>query len=139
MARSIIRADGVGAKKTAKQQDDFGDKLAKYVPVEALAALIILTALFEPSEDLGLWAAAGFSLALAIVLKFTWAKSEGVAADVKPWEYLLVAISFTGWAIGTTSVGSQLFSLERDWAAFILIAGAFAVPAFDHWTTKAPK
>jgi hypothetical protein len=135
MARSIIRAKSVLAK-SGEKQDDFGDKMAKYVPVESLVALITLLALFEPSEKVGLWAAAGFSLALAIILKFVWAKAEGALKDVKPWEYLLVAISFTTWAIGTTPVGAVLFSLSGDWSALLLIGGAFAVPAFDHWTTK---
>lgn len=122
-----------GARDAGRAVDEWGDKLVKYIPAEVLAFYIPAYALVEANAPLGPWIV--FGLGLVGTVAYLVARAD--RADPPRWYfYLLSAIAFIAWSIGTSSIGSVLWHLPA-WSSEVTLLGAvFLIPLIDEIVTK---
>jgi uncharacterized membrane protein len=113
--------------------DEWGDKLVKYIPAEVLAFYIPSWALVDTATPLGQWLV--FAIALAGTVAYLMARAD--RADPPRWYfYVLAALAFVAWAIGTTTSGGVLFHLPPWLAQITVLAAVFLIPLLDEILTK---
>lgn len=122
-----------GARGTASDEPDgYVDKLVKYVPAEVLGGFVPLSALAAGTgHDSAVWVAAAAGLIgtpayLAI-------QSRRVPLDKKPrpYFYLLSALAFLVWAVGTSSPLREVTGIGQNLAEFFLGLTVFLMPVLD--------
>jgi hypothetical protein len=133
--RAGTRAAAQPGTRAADQPpaDGWGDKLVKYIPAEVLAFYIPAYALVEGHLPAGpLYV---FVLGLVGTVAYLLVRAD--RANPPRWYfYLLSALAFIAWAIGTSSIGSVLFHLP-PWSAQVTVFSAvFLIPLVDEIVTK---
>lgn len=113
--------------------DEWGDKLVKYVPAEVLAFYIPAWALVETATPLGQWLV--FAISLVGTVAYLMARADR-ADPPRPYFYVLAALAFIAWAIGTTTSGSVLLHLPQWSAQITVLAAVFLIPLIDEIVTK---
>jgi peptidoglycan/LPS O-acetylase OafA/YrhL len=122
-----------GAKAAGQPVDEWGDKLVKYIPAEVLAFFIPAYALVETATPTGPLVV--FALGLVGTVAYLIARAD--RADPPRWYfYVLAALAFVAWAIGTTSIGSVLLHLPEWSAEVTVLGGVFLIPLIDEIVTK---
>ena len=112
--------------------DEFGDKLVKYLPAEVIAFYVPIYALIPAQED---WARL-VVLVIGILGTVGYLLVRTPKGSSRWYFYLLAALAFIGWALGTSSVGQDLMAWP-EWATkFILLLIVFAVPLADELITR---
>lgn len=133
MQRTVLHpARGVRAT-AAEDQDKYGDKLVKYVPAEVIAFFVPTYAIANEQEEWARW----LVLILGVIgtLGYLFVRSDA-SNPSRSYFYTLAAVAFLAWAIGTSSVGSDLWGIE-DWLSKITVTAAvFLVPMFDEVLTR---
>jgi hypothetical protein len=130
---------GRGARPSAERQpvesadaDDYLARLAKHVPAEALAVLLLLAGQLG-SDSLG-WrlAAVAFPCLMAVVLDRERRSRLGPELQPTGVVYdLFVIVAFAAWALGTTDLARDLIGIDQSEASFVVLAVAFGLGYFD--------
>lgn len=144
MARTIVYSrpvpDGMGRPVRRQKEDDYGVKLAKYVPAEVLAFFLPTTALAGDRKD--------YILAICVIGLIGTLLYLGVAAyrekDLSkrplPHFYVLAVVAFVAWALGSSSAVDKALGVDQTLAALILAAVVFLLPGLDivlaTWTRR---
>ncbi len=129
-------ANAPAAKDGSTQaKDTVPTKLVKYVPAEVVTVTAGGFAAFNPTGD-WLWT----SLAVAALVNVLYLFTTAAMADPKIprprfYFYLLSALALVVWAIATIKPVEKAMHLTIDKAAYILVAGTFAIPLLDSFFT----
>lgn len=136
--RSIVPKPAVGAPGGGIPQvssDNYSTKLIKYIPGEAIAFYNLAVAWIGPDgATWGKITTVVVGLVLAVAYMLVWGQFI-VKPDKRPrpWFYVLTAVAFIIWALGT---GPAFFGLDRFLASFMLLIGIFVIPGLD-WGLEA--
>ena len=135
--KSITEGAAAPSTGEAAKEDTFGDKLVKYIPAEVIAFYVSGYVLAGQVGETAQW------VVLFVCLLGTPAYLFVRADKVKPprWYFYLLAMgSFWAWAVGTSTVGADLFDWPTSKAEimgkFIVTAAVFLVPLVDEVMTK---
>jgi hypothetical protein len=116
-------------------KDTVPTKLVKYVPAEVVTVTAGGFAAFNPTGD-WLWATLAAAALVNVVYLFTTAATAGPKTP-RPrfYFYLLSALALGVWAIATIQPVRTATHLTADKAAYLLVAGTFAIPLLDSFFT----
>jgi hypothetical protein len=138
-SRNRERADshriGEGGARERLDQDQFKEKLVKYVPAEVLSGFIPLSALAGRGHSWLVW------LLLAAGAVATWGRwvlaNRSLPMDRRapPWGYVLAVGAFVVWAVGASSSVDSLLEVDAEVAGVILGVGAWMIPLLDELLT----
>ncbi len=103
-------------------EDDYLDKLAKYVPAPSVAFVAVASG-FVDSDAFG-W------ILIAVALLGTWLYVY-IRGEVPVWTYGLVLVAALVWSFCATDLGGRLLSLDAGARGFVLACGTFLIPAAD--------
>ena len=106
----------------AAPADQYGERLLKYVPAEAVALFVAVTPL---ADSRAIWWTA--LIVGGVIVVFT-------VPDLKAmtwWTIPLSLIAFVAWTFGTTQIDETLFGISPTWSALTLTFSAFLIPLVD--------
>jgi len=129
--RAAKRAAAAGGSASAP--DELSEKLLKYIPGEVIAFYVPIYALVPKEPAWGRW----LILALAALggLGYLIARADKTAPP-RFYFYVLAVVAFLAWALGTSTVGTDLWALP-DWVNRVAIpAAVFLVPMVDEVLTR---
>ena len=133
VSATLPAAAGGGEVIGQTKGDDYSDKLTKYIPAEVIAFYLPAYNYINGSSKL----AECVVLIVAIVGTLIYlAARVDKASKPRCYFYPLAIISFICWAIGTSSVASDLLGLPPMWAKLILSAAIFLIPGIDQILTN---
>ena len=122
----------------AAAADKYADKLLKYIPAEVIAFYTPIYAYVKSNVGDPADPAVLAPLPLAFVLIISIVGVLGylvVRRDPKTpprwYFYALAAVAFVAWAIGTSTVGQDVFGFPEWWDKLILLVGIFLIPLID--------
>ena len=144
MIRTVVHSAPIrpeGAEDgDAHNKDEYSDKLLKYIPAEVIAfylpmytyALSFVQQGDGPVTD---------KTPLIVVLLVSLLGLVGymyVRRDPKTnwYFYVLSAVAFLCWAVGTSSVAQAIIDLPELYNKVILMTGIFLIPMFDELLTS---
>jgi hypothetical protein len=137
MPRTIVyprvakRAAAAGG--SASQPDELSEKLLKYIPGEVIAFYVPMYALVPKEPAWGLWSI--LTLGAVGVLGYLFARADKTAPP-RFYFYILAVVAFLAWALGTSTVGTDLWALP-DWINRGAIpTSVFLIPMIDEVLTK---
>jgi hypothetical protein len=122
------RTDG-GARPTGG--DGLPERLVKYVPAETLAFFVPLASAIGGDRDVLLVTV--LAVGLAGTVGYLWLHGQRAEPDVRPLPhfYVLSALAFLAWAIGTSGNVSALVRLDQVAAGVVLGLAVFLIPLLD--------
>jgi hypothetical protein len=135
------RADGAFAARSAPAglepatvvaPDDYLARLAKHVPAESLAVLLLFTGQLE-NHALG-WRIAALVFPGIMALALDRDRRGKIRPDLRPEGAIydvFVIVAYLGWALGTTGLARGLVSIDQAEASFIVLVVAFGLGWFD--------
>lgn len=138
MIRTVVHSAPIrpqGAEDADIQtKDNYSDKLVKYIPAEVIAFYLPMYTYVLSSVTVN--GAVTSKTPLFVVLLISLLGVVGYMyvrrSPTTNWYfYALSAVAFLAWAIGTSSVGQNLFGLPELYNKVILMTGIFLVPMFD--------
>lgn len=111
--------------------DDYSSKLVKYIPAEVLAFFVSLYPLI-PKEEAGYNWVRYLAVFLGVFGTIAYFYIRRDQKNPPKWFfYMLSAFSFLIWAIGTSSILTDMFKADEVVGKIILTIGVFAIPLFD--------
>jgi hypothetical protein len=129
--------------------DGYLERLTKYVPVEVLAAYLLLS---EITKDRDLFVVVFLVCCLVLVPAYLWVtRVVKPAADqpkFRPIMYFLGPISFAIWALNSgdalldwlASIEQPVVLVDRPFAIVVLVFGALLIPfidiVWDYWRAR---
>jgi hypothetical protein len=123
--------DAVKTNGDEKGGDGYTERLSKYIPAEVLAAFLPLIGLTDGQTG-RLQIALLVGLAGTLIYLYMHARQETDASKrPRPFFYLLAAIAFVAWAVGTSEAVRGLLGWDATGAQFGLAIAAFSIPALD--------
>ncbi len=135
MSRTVVypQVDSGSRSGAATPGDTYEDKLLKYVPVEVVAFYAVVYASVQQEADWLKW----LILALGVFGTVGYLAARSDRSRPPRWYfYVLSVIAFLAWALGTSSVGQDLFAFPDAAAKIMLPSGVFAVPLVDELLTR---
>ena len=133
--RGAAKPGPAGAAPAAPAQDTYGDKLVKYIPAEVIAFFVPAYALVKSATDPDDWAKI-LVLVQCILGTVGYLFIRSPKGNPPRWYfYVLAAIAFLAWAIGTSDIG-LLLGIAEELSKFTLLAGVFLVPMVDEVLTR---
>lgn len=134
MSRTVVYPQGEpGSRAGAVAGDTYEDKLLKYVPVEVVAFYAVVYASVQREADWLKW----FILLLGVFGTVGYLVARSDRSRPPRWYfYVLSVIAFLAWALGTSSVGQDLFAFPDAAAKIMLPSGVFIVPLVDELLTR---
>jgi hypothetical protein len=115
------------------QPDRYGDKLVKYIPAEALAFYLPMYTLMKDQGPGSRYAA--FIVAVLGVPLYLFTRSD--RSSPPNWYYYVISVlAFVAWAIGTSTLGQDLFALSEVSSKFVTGCAVFLLPAVDALLTR---
>jgi len=135
MTRSVVYPrSGKGAAAAAgPPPDDLVTKLLKYIPGEVIAFYVPIYALVPKDLAWGLWLVV--LLSAAGTVGYLWVRADRTSRP-RAYFYVLAVVAFFCWALGTSTVGGDLWRLP-EWLGHAAIPiGVFIVPLVDEILTK---
>lgn len=141
MPRTIVYAsprstvdtrDALGKDTTTQDSGDgYTERLSKYIPAEVLAAFLPLVGLTGNRGTL-LHVAFWSGLVATVLYLYIHALRETDKTKRPRWFfYVLAALAFFAWAIGTSDPVRNMFGWDDVGARFALAMAAFAIPVLD--------
>jgi hypothetical protein len=111
--------------------DGYWEKLAKYVPAEAIAFFTPLVAVWSPSHM-----ALGLMIVLGAIANFLVLFGQSITLPTtcpRPhwYFYLLATVAFVAWALGTNRDVQALLGMNPAQAGSVLGMVVFFVPRLD--------
>jgi hypothetical protein len=126
----LVQSDAVGAKTDgAQKSDDFGTKLAKYVPAEILAVFVPMVTLVQGRKGL-LLAALALGLLLTPAYLYTHARKAAPEQRPSPYSYVLATVAFVVWSLSMDDV-RRLLNVDMVVASFALGTTVWILPLVD--------
>jgi hypothetical protein len=125
------------AKDAVPKADSLTEKLLKYIPAEVIAFYLSAYVLAGQWGEPARWAV----LAAGFVGTATYLFASADKENPPHWYfYLLAMLSFLAWAIGTSSVGVDLFKWDptkaEGMSQLIVAVAVFLIPLTDQLLTK---
>lgn len=116
----------------ATPPDDYFDKIAKYVPAEALAPAVAAAGLAKDQSDTVLWIiwAIAFIVGFGFILKRVNSRKPG-EPEPAIWFWPLMIIAFIVWSVGASEEFRHLLNFTTTGGKIVLVVGAFAIPGID--------
>ena len=113
--------------------DGYLEKLAKYIPGEVLAFYVpILAIAGVKSDKTALFLVTAVGIVGTVVWLIANARSSSPAGQAPPvWFYVLAAVAFVAWAIGTTPELASALGLTNVLASIVLPIAVFIIPGID--------
>jgi hypothetical protein len=121
--------------------DDYKAKLVKYVPAEVIAFYIPAYALASKSGSVAAGSRGETAQIVVIIISilgligYLFLRSDK-SSPPRPYFYLLSVLAFLAWAIGTSSVGQDVFHLPETLNEFTVLAAVFLIPMLDDLITR---
>jgi hypothetical protein len=122
--------------------DDYRAKLVKYIPAEVIGFFIPAYALV--SRNGSDTSASGSATAQIVVVVVSLVGLVGYlyvsSAKERPprlFYYVLSILAFLAWAVGTSSVGQDVFHLPERLNEFTVLVAVFLIPMVDELLTRA--
>lgn len=132
-----LSASTTESKNEPTSKDGFEGKLLKYIPAEVIAFYVSVYVMADRLGHTAKWGvliAGLFGTGAYLFIRADKAKPP------KWFFYVLAMVSFFAWAVGTSTVGADLFRWPSDTAEFmgkfILTAAVFLIPLTDELLTK---
>ena len=131
-----------GADPAAQAPDDYKAKLVKYIPAEVIGFFIPAYALVSRN---GIDASGNDSVMAQIVVVvvsllglvgYLYVSSDKYRPP-RLYFYFLSVIAFLAWAVGTSSVGQDVFHLPERFNELTVLGAVFLIPMFDELLTRA--
>jgi hypothetical protein len=118
---------------TSTAADDVPSKLLKYIPAEVIAFYVPIYALVPKAGALGLWAV--LIISIAATVGYLWVRADPTSPP-RLYFYILAAVAFVCWALGTSTIGADLWKFP-DWVSRAAVpSGVLLVPLIDEILTK---
>jgi hypothetical protein len=116
--------------------DRFPEKLIKYVPAETLAFFVPVAAAIGTGRNALLVAA--LVLGMIFTPLYLWLAARKLPTDKRPLFhfYLLAAVAFVVWALGTSSAVADLVQVEPTVVGIIFMFAVFIIPGADAAITE---
>jgi hypothetical protein len=109
------------------------DKLVKYIPGEVIGFYVLAYAYVQVGPDWAQWLVLG--LAVVGTPAYLFARSD--STNPPRWFYYVLAVlAFVGWALGTSSVGADLFGLPDFVSTLAVFLAVFLIPLADELLTR---
>ncbi len=130
------RADHVtsstGGDVAAATPDDYLARLAKHVPAESLAVLLLLAGQLQ-HEALG-WRVSAVTFPALMAVTIDRERRARMEAILRPRGLIydaFVVVAYAGWALGTTDLARGLVGIDQAESSFIVLIIAFGLGWFD--------
>jgi hypothetical protein len=138
MIRTVVYPDGgpsaAAAGRAAPPADDLSDKLLKYIPGEVIAFYVPIYALVPKDAAWGLVTV--LVLGAAGSVGYLFARADKTSPP-RFYFYLLSVAAFLAWALGTSSVGTDLWSWPEWCSRAAIPVAVFVIPLVDEVLTRA--
>lgn len=96
---------------TAPEQDDYLERVARFIPSEVLAVYVPVVAILDLQGDAGRWAIFGFALALIpLILWLRSGADQPLGRERALAIWLMATIAFVAWAAAIPSGPFQTFT-----------------------------
>jgi hypothetical protein len=133
MRRTVVYPPRDAARAAVESPDKVGDKLVKYIPAEVIAFYVPVYAYVQARPDWAKWLVLG--LAVVGTLGYLYVRSE--KANPPRWFfYVLAVLAFIGWALGTSSLGADLFGFPDFVSKLAVFLAVFLLPLVDQFLTR---
>jgi hypothetical protein len=107
--------------------------LTKYIPGEVIAFFLPAYSLVQPEGRTMQW----LTLVIGMVGAVIYLVARTDRQTPPRWYfYVLSGLAFPAWAIGTTTVGSDLWGISPGVSTYTALVTAFLVPAIDEALTR---
>jgi len=130
------------ADPAAQAPDDYKAKLVKYIPAEVIGFYLPAYALVTKSSPV-VADTDNQSTAQIIVLVVSLLGLIGylfIRSDKNSppriYFYVLAGLAFVAWAIGTSSVGQDVFHIPEGWNELAVLAAVFLIPMLDELISR---
>jgi hypothetical protein len=121
--------EGGTIRTRSGHEDDYEEKLVKFVPAEVLSGFLVLT---TAAGDYRALIIGAFVAGLIATPAYLFLASRGQPSQTKrPHSYVLAIVAFAAWAIGTNADVANLFTIDQRVGYWILAATVFLIPAID--------
>jgi hypothetical protein len=138
MPRTVVPPVAARGERGATQVggDSLPERLVKYVPAETLAFFVPVAGSIGSSRSPLLIAAV--SAGLVGTVGYLWLAGQRAESDQRPRGhfYILAAVAFVCWAIGTSANVAHLVRIDQVTAGVILGLAVFLVPLIDEVLTR---
>lgn len=128
-----VTAEGPPAAK-----DSYPAKLVKYVPAEVLAFFVPIAAQVGDRKGL-LWLCLVVGLGGTVGYLWLLARQAKEVERPYPYFYVLAALAFLGWAIGTNEHVAALIGLSQAVGSVVLSLCVFIIPLLDNILSYLPR
>jgi hypothetical protein len=134
LRREFGDAGPIGATRpdavATRPGDDFASKLVKYIPAEALAFVALISSFSDITEPQVITI-----VAVGLAGQMLWLRRQGAKlppADRPTWrQYILSAIAYAAWVLGTSPAVSAVFGVDRTTATITMASVAYLLPLID--------
>ncbi len=118
--------------------DGLPERLVKYVPAETLAFFVPLAAGIGSGRRVLLVVV--LCAGLVGTIGYLWLAGQRAAADERPRPhfFVLAAVAFVSWAVGTSPNVAGLFGVDRLVAGVWLGLAVFLIPLVDEVINRLP-
>ena len=131
--QSVQAALELAEASSEKRADAYADKLVKYIPGEVIAFYLPVYGYIAGTSKLAEWVV----LAIGIIGTLVYLMARSDRSNMPRWYFFVLAIiAFICWAIGTSSVGTDLWGMPTMWTKIALASTIFLVPGIDQALTN---
>jgi hypothetical protein len=123
---------GSADSQPAATADDYLARLAKHVPAESLAVLLLLAGQLQ-HHALG-WRLAAVAFPALMAVTIDRERRTRMPPELRPRGLIydwFVLIAYAAWALGTTDLARGLVSIDQAEASFVVLVVAFGLGWFD--------
>jgi hypothetical protein len=117
--------------KATTPNDDYAQKLVKYVPGEAIAFYTPLAATLNDHGALSQFLLVGIGLVGAIFYTYYHSRALPAGQVVLPHYYVLSALAFIVWAANLSPQFGSDLHLDLAWRTIALASAVFLFPGID--------
>jgi hypothetical protein len=122
----------VERQSAAESPDSYLDRLLKFIPAECLALWLPLAAAAATTGEVWLlWAVLAAGLFATVLYLWLNGRAQSQEKQPMPHYYVLAALAFVIWAIGTSEPTADLIGLSPAVANVLLGLGVLLVPGLD--------
>jgi len=129
------------AETGSRVPDDYKAKLVKYIPAEVIGFYLPAYALVTKSSPIVADTDKPTAQIIVLVVSllgligYLFIRSDKNSPP-RIYFYLLAGLAFLAWAIGTSSVGQDVFHIPEWWNELTVLAAVFLIPMLDEMITR---
>jgi hypothetical protein len=125
---ALAAVPGGKSPRAKKPDDDYQQRLLKYIPAETIAFFVPISAAVGDKSRSGLVVITLVAIAGNVLYSFI-GKAPG--GKTLPHYYVLSIIAFLVWALATDQSLADLIGLNKLWTSIILGCTVFILPGLD--------